>query len=84
MNEAVMRRLRELLAFYSGVSDDKLSPASSRDNTPGWDSVANLSLMAAVEEEFNVTILTGDALELKSLADLARFVEARTAAKASG
>jgi acyl carrier protein len=85
MDEAVWRRLRALLSFYSGAPEEQIGPEARRDNTPGWDSIANLSLMAAVEEEFQVTILTRDAIGLASLADIARFVaEKGAAAKAGG
>src|SRR5258707_14445189 len=80
MDEAVWQRLRALLSFYSGAPESAIARDARRDNTPGWDSIANLSLMAAVEEEFQVTILTGDALALRSLDEIARFVERQGAA----
>jgi acyl carrier protein len=71
---AVLDRLKLLLSDVTGAPVDGLSEASSPANTPGWDSVANLGFIAAVEEEFNLTIRTADALELSSLGDMARFV----------
>lgn len=37
--------------------------------------MANLNLMAALEEEFGVTIATRDVLKLRSLGDIQGFVE---------
>jgi acyl carrier protein len=43
------------------------------------DSLALLSLVVAVEDRFRVRVGEEDAARLRSLADLARFVAARTA-----
>jgi acyl carrier protein len=84
VNDAALKRIRELLSFYSGVPEDQLTLDSRPENTPGWDSVANLGLLAAVEEEFNVTIKTRDAVRLRSLGDIAAYVGDAADGKASG
>lgn len=80
----IARRLKELLADHSGESPDSLGPHSTPQNTPGWDSYANLSVMAAIEEEFAVTFSTRDALQLRSLGDLIAWVEQHAAAGRGG
>jgi|HubBroStandDraft_1064217.scaffolds.fasta_scaffold300259_2 acyl carrier protein len=77
MPEEKIRRLRELLAYHSGAPEESLGPDSTPQNTHGWDSVANLGLMAAIEDEFQVTIATRDVLRLKSLGDIAAYLEAQ-------
>jgi acyl carrier protein len=71
----VGQRLRELLAYFSGAPEATLRADSTPQNTQGWDSMANLNLMAAVEEEFGVTIATRDVLKLRSLGEIQGFVE---------
>jgi acyl carrier protein len=78
--QAIQTRLIELLAHHSGAPAASLSLESTPQNTPGWDSVANLGLLAAVEDEFNVTFATRDAIKLRSLGDIAAYLEAREAA----
>ena len=82
--DAVLERLRSLLSFYCGVPETQLGPGSRPDNTKGWDSVANLSLIAAVEDEFHITVTTHDVVRLRSLGDLARFVGERAGTSAKG
>jgi acyl carrier protein len=41
-------------------------PACRQDNVQGWDSMAHISLMAAIEGEFGVTIDAGDSMLLTS------------------
>lgn len=74
-DEAVASRLRALLSYHTGLPESEIAADARPDNTRGWDSVANLALMAAVEEEYGVTIGTRDAMKLRTLADVVRFVE---------
>jgi acyl carrier protein len=76
MPDAVASRVRELLAFFSGAPLATLRPDSTPQNTEGWDSLANLNLMAALESEYGLTIATRDVLKLRSLGDIAAYVEA--------
>jgi acyl carrier protein len=69
-DDRIARRLRELLSYQSGVPEESLDASSTPLNTVGWDSVANLGFMAAIEEEFKVTIATRDAVRLRSLGDI--------------
>jgi acyl carrier protein len=73
----IARRLIELLAHHSGTPEASLSLDASPQNTPGWDSAANLGMIAAVEEEFDVTVAAMDAMTFKSLRDIAAYLESR-------
>src|SRR6185503_6831550 len=72
---ATLRRLCEILAQVSDAPADTLSASSTPQNTGGWDSFANLNLMAHIEEEYGITFSTGDAIQLKSLGDIADYVD---------
>ncbi len=74
--ETIARRLRELLAYHSGAAEATLRGDSTPQNTEGWDSLANLNFMAAIEDEFGVTIATRDVIKLRSLGDIASYVQA--------
>ena len=78
---AIADRLRELLSFYSGAPEATLRPYSAPQSTEGWDSLANLNLMAALESEYGLTIATRDVLKLRSLGDIGEYVQANIAAK---
>lgn len=78
--DPALPRLRTLLHECTGIDPARLSAASSSKNTPDWDSVANLSFIAAVEEEFHIAVDTQEALRLQTLGDWARFVNQRAPA----
>jgi len=44
-------------------------------NTPAWDSMAHVSLVAAIEEEFGLTIDAGDSLTLSSYESARLYLE---------
>lgn len=74
----MIERLAGLLSDVCGAPVASLRAESSPGNTPGWDSVATLGFIAAVEDEFGVTIATTEALAIKSLGDMAKLVEKKT------
>src|ERR1043166_4936366 len=70
--------LLERLADVSGAPPSSLGPEAAPGVTPGWDSVATLSFIAAVEDELAITITTAEAMTIKSLGDMVRLVAAKT------
>ena len=77
MNDRLIQRLAGLLSDVCGAPIGSLGPQSAPGVTPGWDSVANLGFIAAVEDEFGVTIGTSEALRVKSLGDMASLLAAK-------
>ena len=65
-------KLREILASAIDIDSDELTDVSSPDNTPEWDSFAHMTMVAAIEEEFKIT-LTLD--EVKSMLTLLKIQE---------
>jgi acyl carrier protein len=81
---AIWERVKELLSFHSGAPPSGITPASSPQNTPGWDSVANLDLMCAIEDEYGITVATRDVMRLRTLGDIAAYVEENRGKTAAG
>ncbi len=73
-NSLLLDRLRALLSDITGAPAAGLSRLSSQEDTRGWDSVANLSFITSIEEEFGVIINTQDVLRLHSLGDMESFL----------
>ncbi len=51
-----------------------------RDSHPKWDSLAHVTLVAAIESEFDLELDTGDALALDSFETAERMLDGRVAA----
>lgn len=74
-SDALEARLTSLLADVIGTSLESVGADASQSTTPGWDSVSNLGFIAAVEDEFGVSILTAEAMQLHSLADMSALLK---------
>lgn len=66
-------RLTALFADGLGVDESALSDDTSPDNTPQWDSLAALSLVALIEDEFAVELSTREIMKMQTIG-LARSV----------
>lgn len=77
MNEATEKTLAEIFRAVFQLEGGADVRGFRQINQPSWDSLAHVSLMAAVESEFNVNIDTADSLELTSFEAIALYLEER-------
>lgn len=77
MKDGLHERLAGLLAVSCGIPASAVGPDAAAGVTPGWDSVATLGFIAAIEEDLGVTITTAESLSVKTLADMVRLVGAK-------
>ena len=71
---------RQLQALFRAVFD--LAPSipvtqCQQSNTPSWDSMAHVSLVAAIEGEFGLSIDAGDSLTLTSYDAVRQYLESQ-------
>jgi acyl carrier protein len=64
---AVSDALITLFADGLGVAADQLDDATSPINTPAWDSLASMTLVAMVEEQFGVTLTTREIMKMQTI-----------------
>jgi acyl carrier protein len=73
--------LVQISAVFSDVLDDddvRLSRATTAADVPGWDSLAHVRLILAVEKTFGVKFSAAQVTKLKNVGDLVDAVEAKT------
>jgi len=80
MDDIQARLARCFRAVFPSLTDATVMKADAT-NTEGWDSVASVTLFAAVEEEFEIPIDFQDSTALFSFAGLLEYLTARTAPK---
>lgn len=72
--EATLQEIfRAVLDLPPGVDVSEVSQPTQ----PKWDSLAHVSLVAAIESEFGVEIDISDALDLTSYQAVAKYLRAR-------
>ena len=62
-----------LFADGLGVPADSLSDDTSPDNTPQWDSLAAMTLVSLIEDQYQVELSTRDIMKMQTVG-LARAV----------
>lgn len=75
-NEA---KLAEVFRAALSLGPETDVMAARQLNTPAWDSLAHVTLVAAVESEFGVSVDTAESLGLTSFAAVRLFLEERGA-----
>jgi acyl carrier protein len=80
-----MDPLQQLQGIFREQFDDPtlvIGPETSPATLPGWDSVAQIQIVLAVEEAFAVRFTTRQVAGLRSVADILEWLEASPAASA--
>lgn len=66
MNMTNLEKLNEIFCEVFSVETTALGSEFNKDNVDGWDSVRQLSLTTAVEDEFDIMLDAEDILEFTS------------------
>jgi acyl carrier protein len=70
-----MRGVEEAMARVFGVDAAVLDDASSPETVEGWDSMGHLNLVAALEQDFNVSIDISDVMEMVSIKKIREILQ---------
>jgi acyl carrier protein len=60
--------------FRQSFEIEKFTEDLSIDNVPGWDSMAHVGLILALQKEFAVSIPPADAIELTSVKNIIQYL----------
>lgn len=72
--ESIEQRLQAIFRAALELPAGADPAAAAQGQTPTWDSMAHVSLVAAIEAEFGVTIDAGDSLSLTSYDETRQFL----------
>ena len=74
-NKLVFNKVAAIAAAVFCVPESSLGPGSSPDNIEGWDSLHHLSLVLALEQEFNVQFSPEEIEQLLSIELITALLE---------
>ena len=75
MNNDIFEMLKAIAVNDIGIDADKITPESNIIKDLGLDSLDIVDMLMKVEETFGVTIDDSDVVEMKTVADVVRFIE---------
>ena len=70
--------LEVFVTVVDGLTRDDISMDTAIKEIPNWDSLAKLSVIAELEDRFQVDIGLGDLAGCRTIADLKELVEKRS------
>jgi acyl carrier protein len=77
MSAEVLEEVRQTVAEVFGVDASGVTPATSAEMLPAWDSMGHLNLILATEQRFSVMFDPEDVPKLTSVQSLADAVSAQ-------
>ena len=75
MNNDIFEKLKAIAVNDIGIDADKVKPERDIIKELGLDSLDIVDMLMKVEETFGVTIDDSDVVEMKTVADVVRFIE---------
>ncbi len=75
-------RVARVFSEVLGVSPEHITDDTSPDNTPQWDSMAAMTLVVAIEDEFDVTLSTAEIISMRNVAVVKKVLTAKGVADA--
>jgi len=70
-------RVEKVFAEVLRLPREAITDASSRDNTPKWDSIAAIDLTLAIEDEFGITLTTEEIVTMRSIARVKQILNVK-------
>lgn len=71
-------RLREIVQDVLGDDELELHDRTTADDVEGWDSLAHINIMVAVEGAYGVTFTSDELSAFRDLGELQAFLTARS------
>ena len=75
MKETMLESLKEIFRFVLQLPDDANVEEVNQNNTPKWDSMAQVSLVAGIEGEFDVQLQLAEAMQITSFEACVKLLE---------
>ena len=70
--------MTELLGDVLDDDDIVLRPETTAPDVPGWDSLANVRFILAIEQAFKVRFAAAESARLKNVGELVALIRSRT------
>ena len=75
---AIIRELNPIFADILDLPDLQLNPESNASNVEGWDSLAHINLVVAIEKRYRIKFALGELQDLKNVGEMAALIQKKT------
>jgi acyl carrier protein len=74
----ILGRIQPIFRDVFDAPDLNILRASSAENVEGWDSLAQINLVTAIEKEFNIRFTLGELEELNNVGEMVDLIGRKT------
>ncbi len=74
-------KITEIFALTLNIPEQSITDATSPENTAAWDSLANMMLIAAIEETYGIELSTSEIETMRSVGAVRAVLDKRHSAK---
>ncbi|WP_296596747.1 acyl carrier protein [Phenylobacterium sp.] len=78
-HETILAELREIMLDVFDIDELDLTDATTAEDVEEWDSLSHVRLVVAVERKFGFKFKNSEIESLKTVGDLVRLIESKTA-----
>lgn len=72
-----MGKLETIIANVTGLKSEEITEELGVDNCQKWDSMAQVKMVVELEEGFNISFTTDEAMNLDNVASIRRIIKAK-------
>jgi len=83
MND-IIDRLQPIFQDVFDKPDLKIGPESNAESVTGWDSLAHINLVSAIEQEFKIRFALGELETLKNVGQMAELMRRKMGSAPAG
>ena len=73
--EEIYERLNEVFRDVFGDDDISVDDDTTAADINGWDSLRHITLLAAIEDEFDIEFSMGQTVKMKNVGEMVDFIE---------
>ncbi len=71
----ISARLKAVILSELDLDDYEISPTTTAETVPGWDSLSHVRIILAIEAEYGVRFSTLEVLRMKQVGDLQDLID---------
>lgn len=71
------QKIKEILANVLKIDVNKITDESSAENTPNWDSLRQMNIIIALEEEYEIEFSDDEIFELSSFKNIVKILNSK-------
>jgi len=75
---AIMTELQPIFSDVLDLPGLQLTPQSNANNVEGWDSLAHVNLVVAIEKRFGIKFALGELRDLKNVGEMVDLIQKKT------